>query len=34
MHAVGFETSEEYFELAKERILFEENNVKSQLLLC
>ncbi len=33
MHAVGFETSEEYFELAKERILFNENNIKSQLLL-
>lgn len=33
MHAVGFEISEEYFELAKERILIEENNLKSQLLL-
>jgi len=32
MHTVGFETSEEYFELAKKRIEFEVNNVKSQLL--
>lgn len=34
MHAVGFETSEEYFELAKERITVEENNLTSQLLLA
>ena len=33
MHAVGFENSEEYFELAKKRIHFEENNIKSQLQL-
>lgn len=33
MHAIGFETSEEYFELAKKRIEFEENNIKSQLQL-
>ena len=33
MHAVGFETNAEYFELAKERLQFEENNVKSKLQL-
>ncbi len=33
MHAVGFDTNEEYFELAKKRILFEENNLKNQLQL-
>lgn len=33
MHSIGFETSEEYFELAKKRIEFEESNLKSQLQL-
>jgi site-specific DNA-methyltransferase (adenine-specific) len=33
MHSVGFEINEKYFELAKERILFEENNIKSQLFI-
>ncbi len=33
MQAVGFETSEEYFELAKERLLFEVSNIKSQLFV-
>jgi site-specific DNA-methyltransferase (adenine-specific) len=33
MHAVGFEMSDEYFELAKKRIEFEENNIKNQLQL-
>ncbi|MEI6049019.1 MAG: site-specific DNA-methyltransferase [Bacteroidota bacterium] len=33
MHAVGFETSEEYFELAQKRIMFEENDIKCQLQL-
>lgn len=33
MYSIGFETNEEYFELAKERILSVENNVKSQLQL-
>ena len=33
MHSVGFETNEEYFELAKKRIEMEESNVKSQLQL-
>jgi site-specific DNA-methyltransferase (adenine-specific) len=33
MHAIGFETSEEYFELATKRIEFEYNNLKSQLQL-
>jgi len=31
MYAIGFETNEEYFELAKERLIFEENNVKCQI---
>ena len=33
MQAVGFETNEEYFELAKERLLFEESKIKSQLFV-
>jgi len=33
MHSVGFETNEEYFDLAKKRIEMEESNVKSQLQL-
>jgi len=33
MHAVGFEANEEYYELAKQRILFEEKNLKSQMVL-
>jgi len=33
MQAVGFEKSEEYFELAKSRLLFEECNIKSQLFV-
>jgi len=33
MHSIGFETNEEYFELAKKRIEFEEINLKSQLKL-
>ena len=33
MQAVGFEISDEYFDLAKERLLFEENNIKSQLFV-
>ena len=33
MYAIGFENSEEYFELAKKRIEFEENNIKCQLQL-
>lgn len=31
MQSIGFETNEEYFEIAKKRILFEENNIKTQL---
>lgn len=33
MQTVGFETNEEYFELAKERLLFEESKIKSQLFV-
>lgn len=33
MHAVGFETNEEYFDLAKERLKSESNKIKSQLVL-
>lgn len=33
MKSVGFEISEEYFDLAKERLLFEERNIKSQLFV-
>ena len=31
MQSVGFEINEEYFKHASERILFEENKIKSQL---
>ena len=31
MHPVGFEINDEYFELAKKRIVFEENCLKSQM---
>jgi site-specific DNA-methyltransferase (adenine-specific) len=33
MKSVGFETSEEYFDLAQKRITFEENNIKCELQL-
>ena len=33
MHSIGFETNEEYFDLAIKRIEFEESNVNSQLQL-
>ena len=33
MHSIGFETNEEYFDLAIKRIEFEESNVSSQLQL-
>jgi site-specific DNA-methyltransferase (adenine-specific) len=33
MQTVGFEINEEYFELAKERLLFEESKIKSQLFV-
>ena len=33
MHSVGYETNEEYFELAKKRILLEEKKIKSQTVM-
>ena len=33
MQPVGFEINEEFFELAQERLSFEENNLKSQLFV-